>query len=113
MKGYLFDENLPARLTFTPTLPVFSASEVGESPTDSEVWAYARQRRLVIVTKDADFADRIISRPPPPWVVHLKFGNLRRREYHAVLARFWPRIEKLLQTHKLLNVHADCVEAIG
>lgn len=113
MKGYLFDENLPARLTFTPSLPVFNVSQVGESPTDCEVWAYARQRHLVIVTKDADFADRIISRSPPPWVGHLKFGNLRRREYHALLARTWPGVEKLLQTHKLLNVHADCVEAIG
>ena len=113
MKGYLFDENLPIRLTFTPSLPVFSVSQVGASPTDSEVWAYARQRHLVIVTKDADFADHNIARLPPPWVVHLKFGNLRRREYHVLLARAWPRIEELLQTHKLLNVHADCVEAIG
>jgi hypothetical protein len=45
---------------------------------------------------------------PPPWVVHLRFGNLRRREFHTVLARAW----RLLLTHKLVNVYTDRVEGI-
>jgi predicted nuclease of predicted toxin-antitoxin system len=49
---------------------------------------------------------------PPPWVVRLAFGNLRLRDYHAVLARAWPQIEALLPNHKLLIVHADRIEAI-
>jgi predicted nuclease of predicted toxin-antitoxin system len=46
-------------------------------------------------------------------VVHLRFGNLRSDEYHALLARLWPQIETLLKTHKLVNVYADRLEAIG
>ena len=113
MKGFLLDENLPSRLTFTPGLPVTPASAVGSSPTDTQVWDYARQRELVIVTKDADFSGRIILSAPPPWVVHLRFGNLRRRDFHALLARVWPQVEALLTTHKLVNVYRDRLEGIS
>lgn len=84
MKGFLFDQNL-----------------------------HARREWLAIVSKDADFSDRIIIGTPPPWVVHLRFGNLRRRDCHALLARVWPQIETLLQSHKLVNVYTDRVEGIS
>ena len=113
MKGFLFDENLPKQVQFSPSLPVIPAAQIGASPTDTEVWEFARQRELVIVSKDADFSERIITRQPPPWVVHLRFGNMRRREFHALLARVWPHVEALLKTHKLVNVYPDRVEGVG
>jgi len=113
MKGYLFDGNVPARLRFSPKLPVVPLSKAGRNPSDSQIWEFARKHDLVIVSKDADFSDRIITKSPPPWVVHLRFGNLGRDEYHALLARHWPRIEKLLKSHKLVSVYADRIEGIG
>lgn len=113
MKGFLFDQNLPSRLTFTPLLPVVRSTSLGPSPADTALWNHARQERLVIVSKDADFSDRIIVSTPPPWVVRLRFGNMRRREYHALLARVWPQVEALLKTHKLVNVYADRIEGIS
>jgi len=88
------------------------ATELGAGPTDTQVWEFARQRELVIVSKDADFSERIILHTPPPWVVHLRFGNLRRSEFHALLVRVWPQVETLLKTHKLVNVYADRVEGV-
>ena len=76
------------------------------------MWDFAQQHEVVIVSKDSDFSERIILHTPPPWVIHLRFGNLRRREFHAVLARAWPQVEALLKTHKLINVYADRVEAV-
>ena len=113
MKGFLFDENLPARLRFSPNLPAVSFSTVEAHPSDSQLWEYARHHELVIVSKDADFSDRIITRNPPPWVVHLRFGNLKRNEFHALRARVWPQIETLLKTHKLVNVYSGRLEGIG
>jgi len=112
MKGFCFDENLPSKLTFLPGLPIIHASVLGASPTDTQVWDFARVRELAIVSKDADFSERIIVSTPPPWVVHLRFGNLRRTEFHALLARVWPQVEALLKTHKLVNVYSDRVEGI-
>ena len=113
MKGFLFDENLPSRLRFSPKLPVVFSQIVGRSPSDSQVWEYARKHRLIIVSKDADFSDRIIISSPPPKVVHLHFGNLRKDDFHDLLARVWPQIETLLKSHKLVNVYLDRLEGVG
>ena len=113
MKGWLFDENLPVQLRFSPKLPIVPASKVGRNPSDSQIWEFARSHDLVIVSKDADFSDRIITQSPPPRVVHLRFGNLGRNDFHALLARIWPQIETLLKSHKLVNVFANRIEGIG
>ena len=112
MKGFLFDQNLPSRIRFIPGLPLIPLSDVGPGPTDTEVWNFAQRCKLVIVSKDADFSQRMITSSPPPWVVHLRFGNLRRIEFPSRLARAWPQVEALLKTHKLVNVYLDRVEGI-
>jgi predicted nuclease of predicted toxin-antitoxin system len=113
VNSYLLDENLPTRLRFTPSLPVIHATELGPMPTDSQVWEHARTHNLVIVTKDADFSHRILASTPPPRVIHQRFGNLRRSEFHELLARVWPRIEALSRTHKLVNVEHDRIVAVA
>lgn len=113
MNGFLLDENLPGGLSFQPSLPVSHALDMGANPTDSELWSFAKERRLVIVTKDADFSDRILVSTPPPWIVHLRFGNMRRKEFHRFLAAVWPQVESLLPTNKLVCVYADRIEAFG
>jgi predicted nuclease of predicted toxin-antitoxin system len=77
LTGYLLDENLPRRLTFKPSLPVTHATDLAASPTDTLLWEHARAHCLAIVSKDADFSDRIMLSAPPPWVVRLAPGNLR------------------------------------
>jgi predicted nuclease of predicted toxin-antitoxin system len=113
MKGYLFDENLPSRITVSTALPIKNTKDVGASPSDTELWEYARKNELVIVSKDADFSARIIIQRPPPWVVHLRFGNLRLKDFHSVLTRVWPQVEVGLETSKLILVYRDRVEGIG
>jgi predicted nuclease of predicted toxin-antitoxin system len=113
MNGFLLDENLPIHVEFSANLPVEHVTDLGASPTDSEIWGYAKQKELVIVTKDADFSDRIIVSSPPPRVVRLKFGNMRKRDFHAFLAKVWPQIESLVLRYKLVNVyqnHFECIE---
>jgi hypothetical protein len=46
-------------------------------------------------------------------VIHLRFGNLKRRDFHEFLAKIWPDVEKLLPDHKLINVYADVIESIN
>lgn len=112
MTGFLFDENIPRNITFAPQMPVFHVRDLGQSISDTTIWRHARENKLVIVSKDVDFSNRIMLTSPPPWVVHLRFGNLQRRDFHSLLARLWSRIEELLPEHKLVNVHADRIEAV-
>ena len=113
VKGFLLDEYLPGQLTFAPSLPVSHALESGDHLTDSELWLLAKSRHLVIVTKDADFSARILVSTPPPWIVHLRFGNMRRKEFHRFLEALWPPVESLLPANKLVCVYADRIEAFG
>ncbi len=112
MKGLLLDENIPGRITFTPTLPVLHSTSLGQSLSDTFLWEYARANEYVILTKDTDFSNRIMLSHPPPWVVHLRIGNMRKWQFHLFLAQIWPRVERLLPAHKLINVYSDRIEAI-
>ena len=77
------------------------------------MWDHARANNLTIVTKDADFSDRIMSSTPPPRVIHLRVGNMRLAELRDFLLRVWPQLDELSAWHKLLIVHEreiECVE---
>lgn len=111
MNRFLLDENLPARIPCLEHTETIHASALGAGVKDYALWAYAREHTLVIVTKDSDFSDWIILREPPPKVVHLRLGNLRRS--NEVLSRLWPNVDRLLETHKLINVYEERVEGIG
>ena len=113
MNGFLFDENLPINIEFLPALPVEHVTKLKSSPTDTEIWEYAKKKDLVIVTKDTDFSDRIIVSTPPPKVVHLKFGNMRKKDFHSFLKKIWPQIDKLIKDFKLVNVYIDSFECIA
>ncbi len=113
MNGFLLDENLPRRLTFNPSLPVTSTVSLGESPTDTAIWEHASDQRLVIVTKDPDFSARVLLTSSRPWVVHVRFGNLRSAAFHELLARLWPEVESRLPMHKLICLYSDRIEAIA
>ena len=78
MNGFLFDEHLPARIQFTPSLPIIHVSVLGTSPSDTQIWQYAKDNDLAIVTKDADFSDRLMVDLFPPKMVHLRFGNMQK-----------------------------------
>lgn len=112
MKGFLIDENVPARLTIILSLPCVHCLEIGDKLTDSFLWQYAVEHEYGIITKDVDFSNRIMLSDPPPWVIHLRVGNLRRRAFHEFLAAIWPQVEVLLPDHKLINVYGDRIEAI-
>ena len=112
MTGFLFDENLPRVASLQTSIPVIHASELGTRPTDSQLWAHAQANDLVIVTKDADFSQRIVLNTPPPCVIHLRVGNMRRRDFVTWLHRVWPQIEAAIGTHKLVNVYRDRIESV-
>ena len=88
------------------------SSELGTRPTDSQIWAHAQANDLAIVTKDADFSQRIVLNTPPPCVIHLRVVNMRRRDFEAWLQRVWPQIEGAIGTHKLVNAYRDRIVSV-
>lgn len=112
MKGFLLDENLPAWFPVHAGLPVIHSTQIAVQASDTDLWHYAQSQGLVIVTKDADFRLRALTSSPPPWVVHLRFGNMRRKEFERALERAWPLVEQLLPHHRMISVFSDRVEGM-
>lgn len=114
MNGFLIDANLPLLRTLPTKLQVVESRALfpGEAE-DIALWRYAREHRLAIVTKDADFAARVLLEGPPPWVVHLKIGNLRKQDLLAFMERQWVQIETLLPRYRLVRVSTDEICALA
>lgn len=60
MKGFLVDANLSRRVDVWQFGTFHFVVDIDDSWSDSEIWNYARSNDLPILTKDADFANRVI-----------------------------------------------------
>jgi predicted nuclease of predicted toxin-antitoxin system len=85
----LFDQNLSHRLVAVLG-DVYPGSlhvrQVGlEQASDLEVWEYARDHGLVIVSKDSDFHQLSFLHGPPPKAVWLRLGNCTTAEIEQLL----------------------------
>jgi predicted nuclease of predicted toxin-antitoxin system len=62
--------------------------EVGlRAALDPLIRQYAAAHDLVIVSKNADFAERALSHGPPPKVVWLRLGNCTTAQVESLLRR--------------------------
>lgn len=113
MARFLIDANLPNRFALWRSSDFELVAEHDDAWPDSRVWEYARTNNLTIVTKDADFSDRIMSSTPPPKIIHLRIGNMRLAELRAFLMQTWPQIDELSDKYKLLIVHTRHIECVS
>lgn len=107
----LIDENLPASLATTLPVSCSHATDLGTQPTDTQLWKHARAKNWIILTRDTDFFNRLMLEGPPPKVIWVRLGNIRRKDIEDLLARLWPSISELLLTADLIEIHPDSLEA--
>ncbi len=113
MAQFLIDANLPYRFALWQGKEYAHVFDIGDDFPDAAIWQYAQQHNLTIVSKDADFSDRIMLTEPPPRVIHLRIGNMRMRDLFAFLHRVWPQIIILSANHKLIIVRESLIECIA
>lgn len=87
----LFDENLSPRLP-AALAPLFDGSrhvrDIGlKGKTDQEIWRFAADQGLTIVTKDDDFRGMSLLYGAPPKVIWLIVGNTSTAEIVQLLTR--------------------------
>lgn len=112
MPKFLIDVNLPSRFSLWNNEQFIHQISIDDEWSDEQIWEYAKENNLTIITKDADFSNRIIFHKPPPKVIHIRLGNMKMREFHETLTALWGDIIDLSETHKLVNVFRDRIEAI-
>ena len=85
----LLDQNLSFRFLdqISARFPGSTQTRVAglEKASDSQIWEYAKQNDLTIVTKDMDFYELALARGVPPKIVWLRCGNVSNRYLLALL----------------------------
>ncbi len=112
MARYLIDVNLPRWFSLWSGSDYEFMHDIGPAWTDSKIWEYAGANALTIVTKDADFSDRVLVNVNGPRVIHVRVGNLTIGDLHRYLASIWPDICRASESCRLVQVYRDRIEAI-
>lgn len=85
----LFDQNLSPHLVemlsdiFPNSIHVRSVQL--DSAQDAEIWDFAKKKDYTVVTKDADFAERVLLFNSPPRVIWIRRGNCSTKEIEKIL----------------------------
>jgi predicted nuclease of predicted toxin-antitoxin system len=106
---FLVDAQLPpalARALREAGYEVQAVRELGlREAEDDAIWDYALANQAVIVTKDQDFTDRLLSGRTAPIIVWLRIGNTSNRALLAWLLPLWPDILSRIESgDKLIEV---------
>ena len=112
MSKYLIDVNLPSRFSVWASDEYEHVVHINDELKDSEIWEYAKENNLTIVTKDTDFSDMIMLNNPPPRVIHIKIGNMKIREFHQLITRVWDDVCAMSEDYKLIRVYSNKIEGI-
>lgn len=70
--------------------------------SDSDIWQYAISCKGVIISKDEDFPQRVLTVENAPQVLWLRVGNTSNRALFEWLRPIWPSIEHSLQSGERL-----------
>ena len=113
MPRYLIDANLPYWFSLWRGDAFLHVFDLGDDMSDSAIWGCARDNNLTIVTKNADFSDRIMLSESPPRIIHLRIGNMQLRDLFSFLQRIWPRIEELRASSRLVIIRQTLIECFS
>lgn len=112
MPKFLIDINLPYYFALWNSPEFIHQKDLNSKWSDEEIWNYAKNNNLTIITKDIDFSNKIMLNFPPPKVIHIRFGNLKMKPFFEVINKLWSTILEINNGHKLVNVFIDRIEGI-
>lgn len=112
MVKFIIDANLPLLFSLWNNKKFIHVYELNDEMSDEEIWNYAKERELTIVTKDADFSLKVLYYGAPPRVIHLRIGNMKMDSLHSFLQKNWNEIENISKSHRLTNVYDDRIEGV-
>lgn len=65
---------------------------------DSDIWDYALANHAAVITKDQDFAERLLASRSAPVIVWLRIGNTSNRALLAWLLPLWPEVVSRIES---------------
>ena len=113
MAKYLIDVNLPYYFSIWNNSNYLFVKDLNDEWSYEIIWNYAKQHQLIIVSKDADFSNRLLLIDAPPKVIHIKLGNLKMKPFFELMTNIWPQVERLIDANKMVNVYLDRIEIVN
>ena len=109
--NFLIDSQLPPALARWIQERGHQASHVMDhglqAVDDPVIWKHAREKQLIIVSKDEDFVDRWLLKPEGVRVVWIRKGNCSNRVLITWLEPLWPEaLKRLKQGEQLIELRA-------
>ncbi len=95
---YLIDENLPNCLRLWSSDDFLHVTKISKSISDKNIWNYALENKLIILTKDSDFHARILYKNSPPKVILFRLGNTSITYLEDFLTSLWVKFWNKLIT---------------
>lgn len=65
--------------------------------SDAEIWRYAVERQVVLISKDEDFFHLSGQQNAAVQFVWVRLGNCRKQEILAAIERVWPQVHACLE----------------
>ena len=109
---FLVDENLPHHLKIWHSDDFLHVTKISKSIPDKDIWKFALDNNLIILTKDSDFHERILYRNPPPKIILFRLGNTSTSFLESFLFQHWRNIQEQIQFVKLLIIFRDKIEGL-
>ena len=110
--NFLVDVNLPKFFSYFNSENFIHVADINPSMTDKEIWNYALQNDLVILTKDSDFFSKSVLADRRPKVVYFQLGNQTLNELHVYFKLHWVDIVKHLNDSFLIIAKPLLITAI-
>jgi predicted nuclease of predicted toxin-antitoxin system len=110
---YLIDVNLPYYFSLWNTPHYIHQQDLERTAPDSDIWSFAKDASMTIITKDADFSNRILVSSPPPRVIHFRTGNMSMKSFHRLVSGIWDEVLSLSHEYKLVVIFNDKIEAFN
>ena len=109
MITYVIDENM-LFMPFWDRETFVHVTDIPSVKSDTDIWDYAFQNKLIIITRDADFYYRHLSSKSHPKIVWIKTGNLKKRIFIQFIENAWNEIEEMLIYSSFVIVNEDKIE---
>lgn len=109
---FLVDVNLPKKFKFFNTPDFEFVADIQTTLPDTQIWEYALEKNLIILTKDSDFHTRALTAARKPKVIRFKLGNQTLASLHAYFSTNWQLLTALIEQHDLLVAYPDRVDVI-
>lgn len=112
MAKYLIDVNLPYYFSLWNSSDYIHQKDINDEASDEEIGIFAKENQLTIISKDSDFSNKILYRTPPPKVIHIRFGNMKMKDFFAKMSKIWPDVLTMNEHCKLVSVYEDRLEGL-